>query len=153
MVDAAYGACPRRLLQGRRILTCAPPGRRRHYLSPLLFPPLPPPFFPAVNTVPLKTPMAKKPKYMMAAGSLSAFRRIGGILSSTTCWLFIPIMTSNNNIAITNTVLSSSFVFINPSGAKLGNQDPERKKNPPSFCNCNSPGSWDLGAFSDNATA
>ena len=71
--------------------------------------PLPPP---AVSTVPVITPAAKKAKNMMAAGCETALGRMGGRAKETEPRLFSPIITSNRSMTIRKTVLKRSFAFM-----------------------------------------
>lgn len=58
------------------------------------------------------TPAAKKEMYIMAEGREMLFARIGGNEKETAPRLFMPIITSNNTIAIRKIVLNKSFAFI-----------------------------------------
>lgn len=110
--------------------TCGPTNgfgwRHESYLSLLLgllaplplLPPLLPP--PAVRIVPVRTPAAKKAKYMIAAGWETALGNNGGSAKLTEPRLFMPISTSSSNTIIRKTVLRSSFAFIVEFGATIG---------------------------------
>jgi hypothetical protein len=89
--------------------------------------PLAPPFFPPVSMVPLKTPTAKKTKYIIAAGILCIFGKIGGSDRLTVCRLFIPMMTKSSRIATRKIVLSSSLTFISRLYLRLGTRREDGK--------------------------
>src|SRR5687767_897592 len=73
----------------------------------LFFPP-----DPAVRIVPVKTPTAKKAKYMMAAGCFNFWVSRGGKEKETVSLLCMPIRTRSSKIMITKTVLKRSLAFI-----------------------------------------
>jgi hypothetical protein len=91
------------------------------YFCALLLP-LAPPFLPAVKRVPLKTPTAKKAKYMRAAESLSILGKIGGSDNPTVWRLFMPMMTKSSRIKTRKIVLSSSLKFISRFCVRLGSR-------------------------------
>ena len=90
--------------------------------------PLAPPFLPPVSIVPLKTPTAKKAKYMIAAGIFCILDKIGGSDRLTVCRLFMPMMTRSSRTKTRNIVLSSSLMFISRLGLRLGCQEVKSKR-------------------------
>jgi hypothetical protein len=58
--------------------------------------------------------MAKKAKYMKAAGCLCGLGRMGGMFKVTNCWLFMPMMTSKASRAMIKSVLKINFKFMTP---------------------------------------
>ena len=65
-----------------------------------------------LRMAPVSRPMAKKVKYMTAAGCCTVDVVTGLRWNSTGALLFSPINTSNAKIAVTNTVLISMIIFI-----------------------------------------
>lgn len=84
---------------------------------------------PALKTVLVRNPAAKKAKYMIAAGCEMDFGKSGGSAKETDPLLWIPISTSNNSIKRKNKLLNKSFAFIAKKNRALtiGPRPPQRQ--------------------------